>query len=464
MSALRSLKLVALAALASFVVACEEAPPPVVAPQPPAEPAPPEAPADPAPVTEGDTTLAYADGIKVLVKRIPGAEFTSTRLYIDGGVANWTPDQGGVERLALGVAATGGTASMPKEAFSRKLSSLGSDLAWDTGLDFSSLRARSLTVKWDETMAMLVDAFLHPALPDSEIEVWRARQLSTLRHEQDDPDQLLRFIVHKQVFAGHPYSNRSIGTTESVTKLDKTALEVHLAKLREKGRLLVVVAGDVDPAHVVETVTKALGSLPRGNYHRAPLPKLAFDKPKLDIENKKLPTNYIEATFPVPTWSDPDLGEAVVAMSILSHRLFEEVRTKRNLSYAVSAWTSPGPLVNTGGLYVTAVDPAATWKVMLDEVRSLQKEPVGDAELNGTKATYLTRFLMGHETTEGQSGFLASAELVGGDFRLAKGLPDRIRAVTAAGVQAFAKKYLEHFQLVVVGDPTKIDRKLFESL
>ncbi|MEZ4308550.1 MAG: hypothetical protein R3F14_10950 [Polyangiaceae bacterium] len=59
---------------------------------------------------------------------------------------------------------------------------------------------------------------------------------------------------------------------------------------------------------------------------------------------------------------------------------------------------------------------------------------------------------------------LASAELPGGDYHLARSLPERIRAVTPQDVQAFAKKYLAHLQMVVLGDPTKIDQKLFGSM
>jgi predicted Zn-dependent peptidase len=153
----------------------------------------------------------------------------------------------------------------------------------------------------------------------------------------------------------------------------------------------------------------------------------------------------------------------MVAMSLLRYRLFEEVRTKRNLSYAPSAGLG-GSSVPTGYLYVTAVDPNATMKVMLDEAKRLRDQPISDKELAGTKATFLTGYLMQNESTEGQAGMLADAELLGGDFRLARTLPDRIRAVTPAGVQAYAKKYLGRLQMVVLGDPAKVDRALFESL
>jgi len=39
-----------------------------------------------------------------------------------------------------------------------------------------------------------------------------------------------------------------------------------------------------------------------------------------------------------------------------------------------------------------------------------------------------------------------------------------VRAITAADVQAFMKKYVSHMQAAVVGDPGKIDQGLFTSL
>jgi zinc protease len=113
---------------------------------------------------------------------------------------------------------------------------------------------------------------------------------------------------------------------------------------------------------------------------------------------------------------------------------------------------------------VSAVDPNAAMKVMLDEARRLRDEPIGDAELAGFKSTFLTYYIEQHETPEGQASVLAEAQLHGGDWRIGRDLPGRVRAVTAADIQAFARKYLVHMQAAVVGDPAKVDAALFTSL
>ncbi|HEX4803085.1 MAG TPA: insulinase family protein, partial [Myxococcaceae bacterium] len=167
----------------------------------------PQAPGDPLAVTDGDVTAAPVRGMQILVKRIPGAELVAGQLVILGGVRNWGKSDAGVEQLALSVSASGGTESLDKDAFTRRLATLGSMLSAGAGNDFSAFRAKSLRANWDATFELLVEAFLHPGLPPAEIELQRQQQLSALKHEQEDPDGLLSLISHQKLFTGHPYEN-----------------------------------------------------------------------------------------------------------------------------------------------------------------------------------------------------------------------------------------------------------------
>ncbi len=423
-----------------------------------------EAPRDPPPISDGDVTVASVKGMKVIVKRIPGAELVSGQLNILGGVRNWGKDDAGIEQLALSVSASGGTESLDKDAFSRRLATLGSTVAAGAHSDLSEFAAKSLKKNWDATFGLMVDAFLRPALPASEVELQRQRQLSALRHEQEDPDGQLSLLVHQTLFKGHPYENRPIGTIETVSRLKSDQLRDHLRQLRETSRLILVVVGDVEPQQVIDQARDRLGQLRPGNYRNTPLPPLVFERSNVVTFQRKLPTNYILSTFPAPGWPDPEFPTAMVAMTVLGWREWVEVRTKRNLSYAPYAGLSANTAIARGSLYVTAVDPDATIRVMYDEARKLQNELVAARELEGDTSFFLTGFLMSNETTDGQAGQLSHAEILGGDWRLARSLPSRMRAVTASDVRSFARKYIGKMQTVVLGDPDKIDKALFSSL
>jgi predicted Zn-dependent peptidase len=421
-------------------------------------------PADPPPVVEGDTTTATMQGMQIIVKRVPGADFVSGNLYVKGGARNWSHDNAVVEALALAVSAAGGSEKLAKDPFARKLAHLGSTITAETREEYSVVRVKSLQPAWDETFALAVDAFLRPALPASEIEVQRQRFLSQLKHEEDDPDGRLAVLAHELMFHNHPFANRAIGTQLTMAKLDAAQLRAHLAKLRETKRLLLIVVGDVDAGHVLTAARQAFGALPRGLYRDQPLAAPAPSAPKLEAVERKLPTNYIVGHFVGPAWNDAGFAAGLVGMTALAYRELVEVRTKRNLSYAPAARFTVNQGYPLGTLYVTAVDPKTTWTVMLDEARKLGAQPIGDAELTGTKSTFLTSFLMTNETTTGQADFLGDCQLFAGDWRAVRKLPEKIRAVTSADVQSFAQKYLHTLQTTYLGDPAKLDKKLFESL
>src|SRR5690606_38964390 len=144
----------------------------------------------------------------------------------------------------------------------------------------------------------------------------------------------------------HPFENLATGTETSVASLTPAMIADHLASLRETGRLALVVVGDVTLDHVAALVRHHFSDLPRGRYEHRAVPSPRFDQPKLTAVAAELPTTYVEASFPAPRWTDPDFAASILAMRVLSRRLWEEVRTKRNLSYAPSArhgWSGESP-------------------------------------------------------------------------------------------------------------------------
>jgi zinc protease len=454
--------------LASLALAagCADSTPPPVAPAPPPPPVasapPPSAapPSDHAATTEGDVTVAYARGMQIVVKRTPGAEFVAARLCIRGGVRDWTAENAGIEDIALSVATSGGTQSLAKGPFSQKLASLGATIHGNAGNDFSGMNAKAPKASWDDLFPLFVETFLAPALPASEFDVVKQRALSSLRHEMEDGDGRLWLLARKAVFAGHPYANRATGSVETVSAMKLEDLATQLAKLRDTNRLVLVVVGDVDPSHIVDQAKSAFASVPRGSYVDTPMPQLHFTASHLSGDPFKLPTNYVESMFAGPSWNDPDFTSLWLGMVVLGERVFDEVRTKRNLSYAPSAYLDVGRAAPFGALYVTAVDPGAAMKVMFDEAHRLATELVPAKELDASKSVFLSSHLQAHEAVDGQAYDLADAVVLGGDWHLAKTNIERLRATTPEAVRDAARKWFTNVQTAIVGDPAKLDPKV----
>jgi zinc protease len=419
---------------------------------------------DSALITDGDVTDATVNGIHILVKRNVGAELVTTGLYIRGGARNWSKADAGIEALALSIAASGGTQSLDKFAFAQQLASLGSTIDASTSRNWSSLQGKCLLEKFDESFALMADVFLRPAMTDAEFKLERDQTLIALKRESERPESRLALLVNGTLFKGQPYEYRAQGTVASVSALGKAQLLAHLVRLREGSRLLLVVVGDIDPKRVIDLVKADFGALPRGHYHDTPLPRPQFASPRLITEQRALPTNYLQGWFAVPAVGEPGYAAERVAMNYLEDLLFREVRTKRNLSYAPGAGVDVSQAGALGVISVSAVDPTTTYRVMLDQLRVLQNQPLTPTQLAGSKSTYLTDAMVATETTDGQAERLAQWQLYAGDWRLSRSIVDQVRAVTSEDVQAFAKKYFTHLQTIMLGDPGKLDPALGNEL
>ncbi len=443
------------AALALGLAACATARPPPSAL--------PEAKGPQGPVTDGDVTVGRVGEVEVVVRRWPGAELVASTLAMRGGVLNVEARTAGVELLGLRTAASGGPEGLSKDAYSRKLSKLGSALEAGAAPDYSALEAKSLRADWEATLGLLLDVFLHPALSKTELELQRARLLQELKREQESPDDALQFLSEQLLFSGTPYALRPQGTDASVRGLTEADVQAHLQALRAQNRLLLVVVGDVNPEAVFALAGKALLALPTGG----PLPQkpapLAFAEARLLAERRPLPTNYILASFAGPTWASVDFAAARLGVSVLSEREFLEVRSRRNLSYAPEVRLNMSRPQSFGGLYLSAVEPSVALPVMQTVVEELAKTPLPEDELKGDRAALLVEFFLTEETTDGAAQRLVEATVLGGDWHLVRTLPERVRHTTAQDVQAFVQKYVHHYQVAVVGNPDSVQLELLRS-
>lgn len=419
---------------------------------------------DPTLIVDGDVTVAFVNGMQILVKKVPNAELVAARLYLRGGSRNWSKDDAGVENLAVRVAVTGGTQGLDKIAFGMRLATLGSTIDSATSRDWSSINTKGLRSNFDETFKLLADVLLKPALPAAELELARAQTLIGLKREEEQPEGRLGILVDATLYKDHPYENRAQGSQETVAKITLSQVQAHLARLREGSRLLLVVVGDLEAAHVIRLAKVAFGGLPRGSYIEAPLASRSFAKANLTVETRKLPTNYLQGYYSAPMIGEPGYAAARVANAYLWDEMFKEVRTKRNLSYAPQAGLVVSQSGTLGLIGVSAVDPTTTYTVMLDVLRKLQTTPLTEAELAGSKSKYLTNFLIGTESTDGQADLLARMQLLCGNWKLARTILDQVKAVTVADVQAYAQKYIGNLQTIMLGDPTALDPVLATSL
>lgn len=405
-------------------------------------------------VTEMDV-----NGLKVIVKRRPGSATVAAGIFIRGGAMNLTSQNAGLENFMLS-AATEGSVKFPRETLRREIARTGGSISSGSNYDFSVLALASTLEDFDRSWEIFADVAMNPAFAASDVELTREKLLTSLRSAEDDPDGFLQVLVDRILNAKTSYENDPDGTIENISRFKALDLRDYHIKVMETSRLMLVIVGDLDAAVLKNKIAATLGKLPRGAYKEPVVRGFDFSKPSLDVTARDLPTNYIQGVFDAPSIKNPDFYAMRVATTLLRERVFEEVRTKRNLSYAPSA--DMGSLsINSGNIYVTAVDANQAVSVMLDEINGLKTEPVTERDISGVAGQFLTTYFIGQETNAAQAAELARYELVGGGWRNAFEFINRVKQVKPADVQRVSQKYMKNLRFVALGKPSSFDRSVF---
>ncbi|HEY8205064.1 MAG TPA: pitrilysin family protein [Pyrinomonadaceae bacterium] len=399
------------------------------------------------------------NGLKVLVKRREGSQTVAAGLFLRGGSRNITTANAGIETLMLNVMSEG-SAGYPRERLRSELARTGTVIGSSGNYDYSVLSFTSTRANFDSMWNLFTDVALHPAFTKEDFDLTKTRALTSLSDDTDDPDTYLQRLQEQAAYAGHPYINRPEGTVESVSRLTLDDVRRYHQQMMETSRLMLVIVGDLDANQLKTRIAASFGKLPRGNYKADAVPQLSFSASTVEITQRGLPTNYIQGLFAAPPITSPDIYPMEVASAMLRDRVFEEVRVKRNLSYAPSAFLSSQG-ANVGGIYVTAVDANQAVRVMLDQIRRLQTQPLDQSDITGVVSQYLTTYYLGQETNAAQAANLAEYELIGGGWRNSFETIAKLRAVTPADVQRVAQKYMRNIRFVVLGNPAQIDKNVF---
>ncbi len=400
------------------------------------------------------------NGLKVLVKRRPSSPTVAAALFIRGGSRNVNEKNAGIEELMLKSAIEAGK-KYPRATVRRELSRTGSGIGAFAGNDYSGVSLAVTRPNFDHVWDIFADVMLNPAFAADDIERNRQETLTGLREAESSPEGALEAEIQRVIYAGHPYANDASGTIATINGFKAAELIAYHKKLMQTSRLLLVFVGDLDANELKTRIANSFGMLPHGDYTEQMYPPLNFSKPTVDIVARpNIPTNYIQGVFDAPSLNNPDYYPMQVATAILRQLIFQEVREKRQLSYAPGADLNKFA-ANTANISVSAVDANQSVQVMLEQINSLRTRLLNDDLVSEVSGNFLTTYYLGQETSTAQVGELARWELIGGGWRNSFEFLNRVREVKSADVQAVANKYMKNLRFVVVGNPANVNRSIF---
>lgn len=404
------------------------------------------------------TSSFDVDGIRVILRHSDANNVVAANLYLLGGARQVTAANAGIEPLLLEVSDRG-TRKYPRATLRRKMSLLGSVITTAPSDDWTMFGIRTSREVFDSTWAIFADRVMQPTLDPADVALIKSQFISGIRQRRDDPDALAEHLADSIAFAGHPYGVPIVGTEASISPIDAKALRDYHTSQFVKSRMLLVVVGNVDRAHIEKLLRGTLTKLPQGSYTWSLPPRIPERNSAVVIEERELPTNYILGYFSGPLANTQDYHALRIATSVLTGRMFSEIRTRQNLTYDVH---SPflDKAASAGGLYVSTVAPDTTLRLMHRAIRELQEGLLDPDGLEKLEQQFLTEYFLDNETNDAQANFLARAHLYRGDYRTADRFVEELKSVTPEAVRRVARLYMKGIQFAYVGDPRRLRRDL----
>ncbi|MBM3220520.1 MAG: insulinase family protein [Candidatus Rokubacteria bacterium] len=401
------------------------------------------------------TRSTLPNGLRVLVRENPAAGVVAISLLVRAGARFETPENAGITNFLHRVIARGTTRRSHVE-LSIAAEELGGSIDASGDVEYAEIRGTALARHWEAMLGLVAEVALQPSLPADAIQTERRLILSQIQTRADQPFQFALDALLGDLYAGHPYALPGVGLRAGVEKISRDDLLAHYRATFQPQRMVLAVGGQVVPARVVAAAGKLFGGMAGGGGSAAdPAPSLTPPGKRRVLERPAQQAQVLVG-FAGPSVADPDYAAVKVLGAVLgggmSGRFFVELRDKLGLAYSLGAIyaTRAGPALIVGymGTAPASVEPAEAG--MLREIERIRREPPNAEEVARAKAYLQGTLAMDRRTNARQAWYLAFFELIGAGYDFPDRYARQLGTVTAADVQAAARRYLERPTIIVL--------------
>ena len=392
-------------------------------------------------------TTQLANGVRVVTEQMDHVRSVSMGIWIGTGSRRETADENGICHFIEHMVFKG-TKHRSAEDIARSVDSIGGGLDAFTSKEMVSYNTKVLDEHLPVAFEVLADLVRNPLFREEDIEKEKGVILEELKMEVDNPEYLLHEIFSSNFWKDHPIGKPILGTKDTVQKFDRGMLDEYFRRIYSPGNILITAAGNLKHEHLVELTRRHFDDLPVNGTltpDKKPTPhaRLVF-RNKTSLEQTHL---YMGVpSYPMPHESR---FACYVLNTVLgggmSSRLFQNIREKQGLAYAVYSELSMYRDTGCMAIYAgTSIETAGkVVESIVQELRELKQNLVPAEELRRAKDHLKGSFVLGLESTSSRMMNLARQELYYKRFFTIDEMLERIEEVGAEQVQHIAQEFFD---------------------
>jgi predicted Zn-dependent peptidase len=376
------------------------------------------------------------NGLRILTEPMTEVRSVSIGVWLTRGSRHESAENSGIAHFVEHMLFKG-TATRSAEDIAQAIDSIGGQLDAFTAKEYASYYIKVLDEHLPLAIDILSDIVRNPAFSPDDIEREKKVVLEEIKMVEDTPDDLVHELFTQGFWENHPLGRPILGTKETVESFNAALLQDYFKQAYTASNLIVSAAGNLQPQRVRELVEAKFGSLPRNN---AVLGEQAPSVvPRVLIRNKELEQSHVclgVSSYP-QNHDERDRYASYLLNTLLggsmSSRLFQNVREKRGLAYAVfsglSAYRDAGSFTVYAGCSNEAVGEVID--LVVEELRLVKHAPVPGNELQRAKDHLKGSLMLSLENTASRMSHLARQEIY---FERHFGLDDTLQGIERVSI------------------------------
>jgi predicted Zn-dependent peptidase len=380
-------------------------------------------------------------GLTVASDAMAEFETASVGVWVDAGARHETPEVNGVAHL-LEHMAFKGTERRSARDIAQEIEAVGGHLNAHTSREHTAYYARVLKDDVPLAVDILADILQHSVFDEAEIGREREVVVQEISQAHDTPDDVVFDRLQEAAFPDQAVGRPILGTVKLVESFGRATLADYMAQHYRAPRMVLAAAGRVEHQAMIELAEAAFHELPAAEPRRAEPARYQGGEFR---EARDLEQVHLALGFGGVAFEDQDFYPSQVLSTVLgggmSSRLFQEVREKRGLAYAVFSFAAS---YVDGGLFGVYSGTSANHlgelvPVICDEINKVAAE-AGEEETARARAQLKAGLMMSLESSSARCEALGRQIQVYGRPIPPPEVVAKIDAVAAADVRRAAAR------------------------
>ncbi len=388
--------------------------------------------------------LTLDNGLRIVYEHIPSVRSAAIGIWVGVGSRFEKANDAGIchyiEHMVFK-----GTERRSASDIAAEMDAVGGQINAFTSKDCTCFYGRVLGEHLSAAVDVLCDMFFNSRFDESDMKNELGVILEEIGMYEDSPEDLVFDRLFERIFASSPLGHPVLGREATLRKMTGERLRRFMGENYTAAQTVIALCGcftDED----LKNIADRFSSMAPGK--KKPFRPAQY-KRVYTVKKKAIEQNHLCFAFPSMSVDNPDRFAMQLISSILgggmSSRLFQNVREKRGLCYAVYSFGATHAETGLFCVYtaLSRETEQEAIRAVTDELKQLRDDGVTRAELERAREQVKSNVLMGLESTSSLANSYGKSELALGRILSADDIINEYNAVTLEQVARLARETID---------------------